>query len=98
MRFKGLSSLLQKVLESRESGLLKNVLAGAGLTFGSTVVMTSLVDSYVSSVKSNVNSIPADVLTLMGMSNIDYALSVILSAIVSRTAMNSMAIFLKQKK
>lgn len=98
MRFKGLSSLLQKVLESRESGLLKNVLAGAGLTFGSTVVMTSLVDSYVSSVKSNVNSIPADVLTLMGMSNIDYALSVILSAIVSRTAMNSMGIFLKQKK
>lgn len=97
MRFKGLSSLLQKVLESRESGLLKNVLAGAGLTFGSTVVMTSLVDSYVSSVKSNVNSIPVDVLTLMGMSNIDYALSVILSAIVSRTAMNSMGIFLKKK-
>lgn len=97
MRFKGLSSLLQKVLESRESGLLKNVLAGAGLTFGSTVVMTSLVDSYVSSVKSNVNSIPTDVLTLMGMSNIDYALSVILSAIVSRTAMNSMGIFLKKK-
>lgn len=97
MRFKGLSSLLQKVLESRESGLLKNVLAGAGLTFGSTVVMTSLVDSYVSSVKSNVNSIPVDVLTLMGMSNIDYALSVILSAIVSRTAMNSMGIFLKKR-
>lgn len=96
-KFKGLASLLAKVLESRESGLLKNILAGAGLTFGSTIAVTSVINAYISKIKSDINSIPADILALMSMSNMDYAFSVILSAVVARATMNSMGIFLKKK-
>ena len=97
MKFKGLSALLSKVLDSFSSGLLRNILTGAGLTFGSTIMMTGLVDTYISSIKSDLNSIPETVLSFMAMSNLDYALSVILSALVSRAAMNSMGLFIKRK-
>lgn len=98
MRFSGLSGLLAKVLESRESGLLKNLLAGAGLTFASTAVITSSINAYVSHIKYDIGSLPHEMLSLMGLSQIDYALSVILSAIVSRAAMNSSGIFLSKIK
>lgn len=97
MRFTGLSALLSRVLDSFSSGLLRNVLMGAGLTFGSTIVMTTIIDAYIDSVYSSIDGIPKDVLAFMSMSNMDYALSVILSAIVSRVTMNSMGIFLKKK-
>ena len=96
MRFAGLSSLLSRVLDSWGSGLLKNVLAGAGLTFGSTVVMTSLVNSYVARIRSDINLIPDTVLSFISMSQMDYAFSVSLSALLSRAAMTSAGIFVKK--
>lgn len=96
MKFSGLASLLAKVLESRESGLLKNILAGAGLTFGSTIAVTGAVNAYISKIKSDMGGVPSDILALMGMSQMDYAFSVILSAVVARVTMNSAGVFLKK--
>lgn len=96
MKFNGFASLLSKVLESRENGLLKNILTGAGLTVASTAVMTTLVNSYIDKAKSDLNTLPQAMLQLMGLSNVDYALSVILSAVVSRVFMNSQGIFVKK--
>ena len=97
MKFKGLSALLSKVLDSFASGFLRQVMLGAGLSFGSATFMTGLVNSYVSRIKSDLGSVPEMVLSFMAMSNLDYAISIILSAIVARAAMNSMGIFIKRR-
>lgn len=94
---KGLASILSKVLESRESGLLKNVLTGAGLTFGSTMVVTGAINTYISKITNDLNSLPSTMLSLMGLSSIDYAFSVVLSAVVARATMNASGVFLKKK-
>lgn len=97
MKFSGLSSLLSKVLDSQQSGFLKKVLTGAGLTFGSTAVVTTLVDSYIKQVITNTQSLPADILMILGLSRIDYGLSVVLSAVVARSMMNGASLYLKKK-
>lgn len=94
---KGFASLLSKVLESRESGLLKNILTGAGLTFGSTMIVTGSINTYIAKITNDLNSLPANMLSLMGLSSIDYAFSVVLSAVVARSAMNASGVFLKKK-
>ncbi len=95
---KGLAGLIAKILDSRESGFLRNILTGAGLTFGSTIVVTSAVKSYIAKIQGDVYSLPSELLMLMGLSNIDYAFSVVLSAVVARATMNSAGVFLKTKK
>lgn len=97
MKISGLASLLSKILESREKGLLKSILTGAGLTFGSTLLVTTAIDAYIAKIKSDIYGLPTAILSLMGMSQMDYAFSVILSAVVSRAFMNSSGIFLKKK-
>lgn len=97
MKIKGLASLIAKVLESRESGLLKNILTGAGLTLGSTIIVTTTINAYIDNIKADVNSLPQDLLAIMGLSNVDYAFSVILSAVVARATMNAKGVFLRAK-
>lgn len=97
MKFSGLSSLLSKVLESNQTGMLKRILTGAGLTFGSTLTVTAVVDNYVNRLVNDVHSLPADMLMLMGLSRIDYGLSVVLSAVVARSMMNASGVFLKKR-
>lgn len=93
---KGFAGFLAKILESRESGLLKNVLMGAGLTFGSTIFITTTIQSYIAKIQGDAYSMPAEMLMLMGLSNVDYGLSVILSAVVARATMNASGVFLKR--
>lgn len=93
---KGLAGLIQKILDSRESGFLRNILTGAGLTLGSTVVVTSTIKTYIAKIQTDVYSLPSDMLVLMSLSNMDYAFSVVLSAVVARATMNSMGLFLKR--
>lgn len=97
MKFSGLSSLLSKVLDSQQSGLLKKVLTGAGLTFGSTAVVTTLVNQYIARISTQTNSLPHELIMILGLSKMDYALSVVLSAVTARALMNSSGVFLKKK-
>lgn len=97
MKFSGLSSLLSKVLDSQQSGLLKKVLTGAGLTFGSTAVVTTLVNQYIERISTQTNSLPHELIMILGLSKMDYALSVVLSAVTARALMNSSGVLLKKK-
>lgn len=97
MKFSGLSSLLSKVLDSQQSGLLKKVLMGAGLTFGSTAAVTALVNQYINTISNQANSLPIELIMILGLSRMDYALSVVLSAVTARALMNGSGIFLKKK-
>lgn len=95
---KGLIGLLQKLFESQQQGFLKRVLAGAGLTLGTTAVTTTLIQSYISKIQSDLSSINGELLAILHISNIDYALSIVLSAILSRAVMNSAGVTLKKKE
>lgn len=92
-----LITLLSKLLDSASKGFLANVLVGAGLTLSSTLVVTGLVDQYIKTIQSDVYSLPQSLLMILGLSKIDYALSVVLSAVVARAAMNASGVFVKKK-
>lgn len=94
---KGLAAIFAKLFDSFAKGLLGKVLTGAGLTLASTVAMTTLINTYVARLQSDVYSMPADLLMILGLSKVDYAISVVLSAVVSRAFMNGAGIFIKQK-
>lgn len=94
---KGLAAIFAKLFDSFAKGFLGKALVGAGLTLASTATITTLINSYVSKLQSDVYSMPADLLMILGLSKVDYAISVVLSAVVSRVFMNSLGIFIKQK-
>lgn len=94
---KSLASLLSKVLDSFASGMLGKILAGAGLTLASTTAMTTLINSYIAKLQSDVYSMPADLLMILGLSKVDYAISVVLSAVASRALLNASGLFIKKK-
>lgn len=89
-------STLSKILDSFSAGFLGKVFAGAGITFASTTVMTSIVQQYISRLQSMTNSIPADMLAILHLSGIDFAISVILSAVMSRLVIDGAHLTLKK--
>lgn len=90
----GLASLLSKSLDSASSGLLKKVLTGAGLGLASTAGVTALVNSYIDNLRSSTGGLSAELLAILHLSGLDYALSIILSAVVTRIALNSVGMTL----
>lgn len=91
-----MGNLLAKILDSFAKGFLGKMLAGAGLTLASTAVMTTLVNQYISTLKNQTAGISVDMLAILHLSGLDFALSVILSAIVARMTMNATNLTLKK--
>ncbi len=94
---KSLGGLLSTVLDSFAKGALGKAMTGAGLTFMSTTAMTAFVNQYISSLKNSTGGIRSEILGILHLSAIDYALSVILSAIVARIAINASMVHLAKK-
>jgi membrane protein insertase Oxa1/YidC/SpoIIIJ len=84
----GLSGLLSKVIDSSTKGGLKNLLAGAGLTLASNAVFMVIVEQYITHLRAQTGALSADLASLIHLSGGDYALSIILSAVVTRIAIN----------
>lgn len=85
----GLSSILSKTVDSASSGFLKKALTGAGLGLASTAGVTVLVNSYIDNLRTSTGGLSAELLAILHLSALDYALSIILSAVVTRIALNS---------
>jgi len=85
----GLQSLLSKSLDSASSGFLKKALTGAGLGLASTAGVTVLVNQYIDSIRTSSTGISVELLAILNLSGFDYAISIILSAVVTRIALNS---------
>lgn len=90
-------SILANLLKSLDKGWLKNVLGGAGLTLGTAGAMMFFINQLIISFKTNTNSIPADILSLAHIAGFDYAVSIILGAIVASVVADSSKLSLRKK-
>lgn len=80
-----------------QKGWLKNVLAGAGLTLGTAAINMMALNTMISKFKSDLNSIPSDLLGLASLAGIDVAISITLGAVVTRHALQSTNLKLMKK-
>lgn len=85
----GLMSNLSKMLDSAESGFIKKALTGAGMTVISNTVLLTLFNVFLDQFRDQLGNINSPVLALLHMSGIDIALSIVLSAIATRMALDS---------
>lgn len=90
-------SILANLLKGINKGWLKTMLLGAGLTLGAAAGSMSFINQLINLFKSNANSIPADILSLAHIAGFDYAISIILGAIVASVAMEAGKLSLRKK-
>lgn len=90
-------SILANLLKGINKGWLKTMLLGAGLTLGAAAGSMSFINQLINLFKSNANSIPADILSLAHIAGFDYAISIILGAIVANVAMEAGKLSLRKK-
>lgn len=91
-----MGALLAKILDGFAKGLLGKMFAGAGITFASTAIMTGIVEQYIARLQSMTGSISADMLAILHLGGFDYAISVILSAVMSRLVLDGTHLTLKR--
>lgn len=84
----GLSGILSSVIDSATKGGLKSFLTGAGLTLASNAVFLTIVEQYITHLRAETGALSADLASLIHLSGGDYAMSIVLSAIVTRIAIN----------
>ena len=73
------------------SSLVARVLLGAGLGFITFQFLTTVTDNLKNAVISTVSGLPADIVNIIGLLNLDMYLSIVLSAM-------TMAAFIKASK
>lgn len=91
-----MGSLLSGLLKGLNKGWLKQMLLGAGLTLGAAAGSMVFINQLIELFKTNANSIPADILSLAHIAGFDYAISIILGAIVASVAMNAGSLALRK--
>ena len=90
-------SILANLLKAINKGWLKDVMLGAGLTLGAAAGSMIFINQLINMFKYNANSIPADILSLAHIAGFDYAISIILGAIVASVAKNAGSLTLRKK-
>lgn len=88
-----MADLLLLTLNQWLSTALGRLLAGAGLTLAVASGITALFDSMLESVIVNFENIPATVAALVNISGVDIALSLIVSALISRQGLIAIRVF-----
>lgn len=88
---------LAALLKSVDRGWLKNILGGAGLALGSAGLSMIFISQFIERFRSNVNSIPHDVLSIAHIAGFDYGISIVLGAIVAKAAQGAGNLTLRQK-
>lgn len=72
------------LVKSVNKGWLKDVLTGAGLTLCTSAVTLTALDTAISTFKGQLGQVSQDILGLAHIAGFDYAMSIILGAIVAR--------------
>lgn len=88
---------LASILKSVNKGFLKNVLEGAGLTLVSSGSLLVIFNQMLTTFKSNLNSVSADILALAHLAGFDVFFSLVLGAYVTRMVQNSGSLTLRKK-
>lgn len=89
-----MADLLLLTLNQWLSTALGRVLAGAGLTLAVASGIAALFDSMLQTVISNFDNIPATVAAFINISGVDIALSLIVSALISRQGLLAIRVFI----
>lgn len=90
-------SLFAGLLKGLNKGWLKEMLLGAGLTLGAAGGSMIFINQLINIFKSNANSIPADILSIAHIAGFDYAISIVLGAIVAVAIKNAGSLSLRKK-
>lgn len=88
-----MADLLLLTLNQWLSTALGRLLAGAGLTLAVASGIVALFDSMLESVIANFDNVPATVAALVNISGVDVALSLIVSALISRQGLIAIKVF-----
>lgn len=88
-----MADLLLLTLNQWLSTALGRLLAGAGLTLAVASGIVALFDSMLDSVIANFDNVPATVAALVNISGVDIALSLIVSALISRQGLMAIRVF-----
>lgn len=76
------------------STAIRRMLTGAGLTLASAGVSVAVVESLIERIESELSSLPHLAIALMNLSATDTAVSLVLSAMLSRTVVNNAHLYL----
>lgn len=89
-----MADLLLLTLNKWLSTALGRLMAGAGLTLAVASGIVALFDSMLESVIANFDNVPATVAALVNISGVDVALSLIISALISRQGLLAIRVFI----
>ena len=88
-----MGDLLLLTLNQWLSTALGRLLVGAGLTLAVASGIVALFDTMLDSVIANFDNLPATVAALVNISGVDVALSLIVSALISRQGLMAIKVF-----
>ena len=89
-----MADLLLLTLNQWLSTALGRLMVGAGLTLAVASGIVALFDSMLESVIANFDNVPATVAALVNISGVDVALSLIVSALISRQGLMAIKVFI----
>lgn len=89
-------SKLISIITSLQSGSLKRIMSGAGVYLASSAIFITAFGTAVNTLKSSVSGISGDVLALAHLAGFDVAMTIVLSAVVTRLTLNSSKLVLRK--
>ena len=87
---------LNDVLESFTAGFIKKALVGAGLTLGTSGATMIAIDKLIDNMKDGVTQLPPLALALADIAYLDYYVSCVLGAIVTKSVLQGSSLTLKR--
>lgn len=90
-----MGELLYKVGDYLLGSALHRILTGAGLTLGTSAVSVVVLDNLIQKTRQHLNGISDLGMAMIDLSGTDTAISLIISAIMTRMAIDKATIFLK---
>ena len=90
-------SSLGKLLQSVQTGSLKNILMGAGVMLGTTGISLTAFNTAIDKFRNMTGSFSADLIALMHLSGMDFFFSSILGAIATYITLQSGKLFLQKQ-
>lgn len=95
--FDSLAQLIYRVGEALLSVSIKRMLTGAGLGLATYAGVSKLLDKIISDANAQLASGDGKILSLIGLTGIDVAISLILSACVVRATISSTSVFVVKR-
>lgn len=76
------------------AGAIRRMLTGAGLTLATASVTNTILNSLIDDLKEEMGKMPELALALIDLSGVDVAMSLMLSAVLTRNAISSAQLYL----